>query len=76
MGRKPKTNDTIVATEFVPKDKRAKAGRRRKDAIESSMLSRVLSSDTLAQKIESIRSINPLFYLLTPLPRSDDDTTN
>ena len=67
MGRKPK--DIIGKPEFVPKDKRAKALGRAKDAIESSMLSRVLSSDTLAEKIEAIRSINPYFYLLTPLPK-------
>ena len=84
MGRKPKTNDTIVVTEFVPKDKRAKVIKRTKDALEESMLSRVLSSDTLAQKIEAIRSINPYFYLLTDMPtavtrpteRKNDDPTN
>jgi hypothetical protein len=63
-------------SQAIAKDKRAKALGRAKDAIESSMLSRVLSSDTLAEKIEAIRSINPYFYLLTPLPRSDDDPTN
>jgi hypothetical protein len=70
------TKDKLTKSQFVPKDKRAKAVRRKKDAIESSMLSRVLSSDTLAQKIEAIRSINPLFYLLTDVPtkRSDDET--
>jgi hypothetical protein len=71
------TKDKLTKSQFVPKDKRAKVIKRTKDAIESSMLSRVLSSDTLAQKIEAIRSINPLFYLLTDMPtkRSDDETT-
>ena len=62
------TKDKMTKRQFVPKDKRAKVIKRTKDAIESSMLSRVLSSDTLAQKIEAIRSINPLFYLLTDMP--------
>ena len=73
------TKDKLTKSQFVPKDKRAKALGRAKDAIESSMLSRVLSSDTLAQKIEAIRSINPYFYLLTDMPTkrsNNDDTTN
>ena len=71
------TKDKMTKRQFVPKDKRAKALGRAKDAIESSMLSRVLSSDTLAQKIEAIRSINPYFYLLTDMPtkRSNNDET-
>jgi uncharacterized protein YhaN len=58
-------------SQAIIKDKRAKALGRAKDAIESSMLSRVLSSDTLAEKIEAIRSINPLFYLLTDVPTKE-----
>ena len=71
------TKRNKVATKFVPKDKRAKVIKRTKDALEESMLSRVLSSDTLAQKIEAIRSINPYFYLLTDMPtkRSNNDET-
>ena len=40
--------------------------RRKQDAHEGSMLSRVLSSATFAEKIEAIREHNPYFYLLTP----------
>ena len=71
------TKDKMTKRQFVPKDKRAKVIKRTKDAIESSMLSRVLSSDTLAEKIEAIRSINPYFYLLTDMPtkRNNDETT-
>lgn len=40
--------------------------RRKQDAHEGSMLSRVLYSATFAEKIEAIREHNPYFYLLTP----------
>lgn len=54
-------------------DKRAKKNWRGKDAFESSLLSRVLTSATFAEKIEAIREVNPYFYLLTPLPRSNNE---
>jgi len=47
-------------------DYRTKQPKRKKDAHEGSMLSRVLSSATFAEKIEAIREHNPYFYLLTP----------
>ena len=50
--------------------------RRKQDAHEGSMLSRVLSSATFAEKIEAIREHNPYFYLLTPplgTDRADDE---
>ena len=50
--------------------------RRKQDAHEGSMLSRVLSSATFAEKIEAIREHNPYFYLLTPplgTDRANDD---
>jgi len=57
-------------------DYRTKKPRRAKDAHEGSMLSRVLSSATFAEKIEAIREHNPYFYLLTPrhgTDRANDD---
>ena len=52
-------------TDNLPKDKRAKIIKRKKDAFEGSLLSRVLTSATFAEKIEVIRETNPYFYLLT-----------
>ena len=52
-------------------DIRSLKPRRSKDAHEGSMLSRVLSSATFAEKIEAIREHNPYFYLLTPPLRTD-----
>jgi hypothetical protein len=55
---------------------RSQKPRRAKDAHEGSMLSRVLSSATFAEKIEAIREHNPYFYLLTPplgTDRANDD---
>ena len=57
-----------------PKDRRIKGTWRKKDAFEANLLSRVLSSATFAEKIEAIREVNPYFYLLTPLPRSKDES--
>jgi len=48
--------------------------KREREAIANSLLSRVLSSDTFAQKIEAIRKTNPYFYLLTPKKEGDDDS--
>ena len=52
-------------------DYRTKQPKRKKDAHEGSMLSRVLSSATFAEKIEAIREHNPYFYLLTPRHGTD-----
>jgi hypothetical protein len=45
---------------------RQRKSKREREAIANSLLSRVLSSDTFAQKVEAIRAVNPYFYLLTP----------
>ena len=50
--------------------------KREREATANSLLSRVLSSDTFAQKIEAIRETNPYFYLLTPIEKSEDDSQN
>jgi len=50
--------------------------KREREAIANSLLSRVLSSDTFAQKIEAIRKTNPYFYLLTPKKESDDESND
>ena len=50
-----------------PADKRAKIIKRKKDAFEGSLLSRVLTSATFAEKVEAIREVNPYFYLLTDI---------
>jgi hypothetical protein len=50
--------------------------KREREAISNSLLSRVLSSDTFAQKIEAIRETNPYFYLLTPKKESDDESND
>ena len=36
-------------------------------------LSSILTKATFAEKMEAIRSVNPYFYLLTPLPRSNNE---
>ena len=62
-----------------PKDRRVKGSWRKKDAHEGSLLSRVLSSASLADKIEAIKEVNPYFYLLTPLPKrkqNESDESN
>jgi hypothetical protein len=56
-------------------DLRAKKHWRGRDAHEASMLSRVLTSATFAEKIEAIREHNPYFYLLTPQPRRKHEAT-
>ena len=38
--------------------------KREQEAITNSLLSRVLSSATFAEKVEAIKAVNPLFYLL------------
>lgn len=38
--------------------------KREREAIANSLLSRVLSSATFAEKVEAIKAVNPLFYLL------------
>lgn len=55
----------------MPDTYRSLKPRRKRDAHEGSLLSRVLSSATFAEKIEAIRESNPYFYLLTPLPRKE-----
>jgi hypothetical protein len=50
--------------------------KREREAIANSLLSRVLSSDTFAQKIEAIRETNPYFYLLTLKKESDDESND
>lgn len=55
----------------MPDVYRSQKPRKHKDAHEGSLLSRVLSSATFAEKIEAIRECNPYFYLLTPLPRKE-----
>ena len=52
-------------------DMRAKKHWRGRDAHEASMLSRVLTSATFAEKIEAIRETNPYFYLLTDVPTKE-----
>jgi hypothetical protein len=39
--------------------------KREREAIANSLLSRVLSSATFAEKVEAIKAVNPFFYLLT-----------
>ena len=46
--------------------------KREREAITNSLLSRVLSSDTFAQKVEAIRETNPYFYLLTPVKEKEN----
>jgi hypothetical protein len=36
-------------------------------------LGSILTKATFAEKMEAIRSVNPYFYLLTPLPRSNNE---
>jgi hypothetical protein len=50
--------------------------KREREAMQNSLLSRVLTSATFAEKMEAIRSVNPYFYLLTPLPRSNNEANN
>jgi hypothetical protein len=50
--------------------------KREREAMQNSLLSRVLTSATFAEKMEAIRSVNPYFYLLTPLPRSNHEANN
>ena len=50
--------------------------KREREATANSLLSRVLSSDTFAQKIEAIRETNPYFYLLTLKKESDDESND
>ena len=50
--------------------------KREREATANSLLSRVLSSDTFAQKIEAIRETNPYFYLLTQKKESDDESND
>jgi len=50
--------------------------KREREATANSLLSRVLSSDTFAQKIEAIRETNPYFYLLTPKKESHDESND
>ena len=38
--------------------------KREQEAITNSLLSRVLSSATFAEKVEAIKAVNPFFYLL------------
>ena len=38
--------------------------KREREAIAKSLLSRVLSSATFAEKVEAIKAVNPFFYLL------------
>jgi len=38
--------------------------KREREAIANSLLSRVLSSATFAEKVEAIKAVNPFFYLL------------
>jgi hypothetical protein len=45
---------------------RQRKSKREREALQNSLLSRILSSDTFAQKVEAIREVNPYFYLLTP----------
>lgn len=56
-----------------PTDKRAKVIKRKKDAFEGSLLSRVLTSATFAEKVEAIREVNPYFYLLTTPKEKHED---
>jgi len=46
---------------------RQRKSKREREALQNSLLSRILSSDTFAQKVEAIREVNPYFYLLTPV---------
>ena len=39
--------------------------KREQEAIANSLLSRILSSATFAEKVEAIKAVNPFFYLLT-----------
>lgn len=41
-----------------------KLSKREQEAIANSLLSRVLSSATFAEKVEAIKAVNPFFYLL------------
>lgn len=50
--------------------------RRQREEAERKFLKTVLSSATLAQKMEVIRDKNPLFYLLTPKPQRKQGETN
>lgn len=59
-----------------PKDRRIKGTWRKKDAHEATLLSRVLTSATFAEKIEAIREVNPYFYLLTPLPKEKQNESD
>ena len=45
---------------------RQRKSKREREALQNSLLSRILSSDTFAEKVEAIREVNPYFYLLTP----------
>jgi hypothetical protein len=60
-------------TDNLSKDKRAKIIKRKKDAFEGSLLSRVLTSATFAEKVEAIREVNPYFYLLTTPKEKHED---
>ena len=45
--------------------------KREREATQNSLLSRVLTSATFAEKIEAIRETNPYFYLLTDVPTKE-----
>jgi hypothetical protein len=45
--------------------------RREREASRSSLLNRVLTSATFAEKIDAIREHNPYFYLLTDVPTKE-----
>jgi len=66
------TANCSLRGEIKMPDVRSLKPRRKKDAHEGSLLSRVLSSASFAEKIEAIREYNPYFYLLTPLPQKED----
>ena len=46
--------------------------KREQEAITNSLLSRVLSSATFAEKVEAIKAVNPLFYLLIEPPKPNN----
>jgi len=52
---------------------RQRKSKREREALQNSLLSRILSSDTFAQKVEAIRAVNPYFYLLTPVQERKRD---
>lgn len=59
----------------MPATSKSKVRRAQAVATEN-FLGSILTKATFAEKMEAIRSVNPYFYLLTPLPRSNNEANN